>query len=238
MESFLLKTFNHNQFDEISLLVRKDVKCLLRARGGIVQILVFALMLAVVGSFAFNRIGVEKTEKIYVMSGLIWLNLMFIASTMLNQMYLFEQEFSALEGLLRSRIRKSSIFISKFLSSLFFLWLVHIVSFVLLGLFLDESVLIAFFSLGFLSFLALVGIVSVGTLLAALSSLISAREIMLPIVLFPFSLPVVAAAVFLSNDLLQHGGLDTGNFWFVCLCVFDVIAFTAGCILFEYAVEE
>ena len=163
---------------------------------------------------------------------------MFICSTLLSQTYLFEQEFEALDGLLRVCRNKQCIFLSKVLSSQIFIWLVHCLCCLLLGLFLEEQIFGHIFSIGMLSFLAVFGIVSIGTLLACLSSLVSARELMLPIVLFPFSLPLIAGSVFLTQKLMTTGDLAYKDFWFVCICVFDVVAFSAGWVLFEYAIEE
>ena len=82
------------------------------------------------------------------------------------------------------------------------------------------------------------GFVAVGTLLAAIAVCTKGREIILPLVLYPISLPLIAAAVFLTRALLETGVLEFSGFWFVLICVFDVVSLTMSWLLFEYVVGE
>jgi len=87
-------------------------------------------------------------------------------------------------------------------------------------------------------FLATVGFAAVGTFYAALTANLRAREVMLPLLLFPVMVPVVLAAVkatflILNGDLM--GELGT---WVRLLVVFDLVFVTVCTLAFDYVMEE
>ncbi len=67
-----------------------------------------------------------------------------------------------------------------------------------------------------------------GTFFAALSIRTRSREIMLPLILFPISIPALLAMVDATTSVLT--GESTPDFWIKLLLVYDVI-FTAVCLL-------
>jgi len=62
------------------------------------------------------------------------------------------------------------------------------------------------------------------------------REIMLPILLLPVSIPVLVAAVEATSYAL--GQADEVGFWFKLLVVYDIVFVTLGFLVFEYALED
>ena len=74
-----------------------------------------------------------------------------------------------------------------------------------------------------------------GTFFAALSLRTRAREIMLPLLLFPISIPALLAMVRATTAILT--GEESARFWIVLLVAYDVV-FTTGCLaLFETVLE-
>ena len=67
-----------------------------------------------------------------------------------------------------------------------------------------------------------------GTFFAALSIRTRSREIMLPLILFPISIPALLAMVDATTSILT--GESSPDFWMKLLLVYDVI-FTAVCLL-------
>jgi heme exporter protein B len=77
-----------------------------------------------------------------------------------------------------------------------------------------------------------------GTLLSAVAASTKMREVMLPILLFPVSVPLLMAAVNLTKGALQDRDFaDIAN-WFNILIVYDVIFLVIAFLVFEYVVEE
>jgi heme exporter protein B len=67
-----------------------------------------------------------------------------------------------------------------------------------------------------------------GTFFAAMSLRTRAREIMLPLLLFPISLPAMLSMVRATTAILT--GDESAKFWIVLLVAYDVL-FTTGCLL-------
>ncbi len=86
--------------------------------------------------------------------------------------------------------------------------------------------------------LGTIGYAAVGTLFAALSINTRAREVMLPILLFPVMVPVFVAGVQAVSRLLDGETLADIFRWVQLLVAYDAIFIAAAMLLFEYVVEE
>ena len=78
----------------------------------------------------------------------------------------------------------------------------------------------------------------IGTLFAAISVNTHSREVMLPILLFPVSVPIILAAVKSTAVLLQGGALGDAAGWLRLLIVFDVVFAVVCFLLYEYVLVE
>ena len=86
--------------------------------------------------------------------------------------------------------------------------------------------------------LGTIGYAAVGTLFAALSINTRAREVMLPILLFPVMVPVFVAGVQAVSRLLDGETLSDIIRWVQLLVAYDAIFLAAAMLLFDYVVEE
>jgi len=82
--------------------------------------------------------------------------------------------------------------------------------------------------LALVALLATWALVVNGTFFAALSIRTRSREVMLPLVLFPVSIPALYAMVAATTAIL--GGDASPVYWLKLLAVYDVI-FTVACLL-------
>jgi heme exporter protein B len=83
-----------------------------------------------------------------------------------------------------------------------------------------------------------VGFAAMGTLLSAVASSTKMREVMLPILLFPVSIPLLMSSVKLTSGALQGRAFEDVSNWFSILLVYDVIFVVVAFWVFEYVVEE
>ena len=74
-------------------------------------------------------------------------------------------------------------------------------------------------------------LVVVGTFFAAISLRTRSREVMLPLILFPISIPALLAMVEATTMILT--GTETPRFWITLLLVYDVVFTTVCLLLFE-----
>jgi heme exporter protein B len=86
--------------------------------------------------------------------------------------------------------------------------------------------------------LGTIGFASVGTLFSAMAVHTRAREILLPIMLFPVVIPVMLSAVRLTAAILDQAPFEDTTHWLALLVAFDVIFIAASFMLFEFVVEE
>ena len=83
------------------------------------------------------------------------------------------------------------------------------------------------------------GYVAVGTLLAAMSVQTRTRDILLPILLFPVSIPVLVASVKASGGFLQPViDMSAIQPWITLLIVYDLIFIAIAFMVFDFVVEE
>jgi len=76
-----------------------------------------------------------------------------------------------------------------------------------------------------------------GTILAAVTLKARARELLLPLVLFPLMVPVILATIRCMEALLRFGELGDALPWLRLLIGFDVIFLTVGILIFDWVVD-
>ena len=100
----------------------------------------------------------------------------------------------------------------------------------------DEAV----FQPGFLVVILLgsIGYSAVGTLLATMVVQTRTRDILLPILLFPLTLPVVIAAVKASQGFILSIPFAEISVWVNILISYDLIFLAVAIMVFDYILEE
>ena len=99
---------------------------------------------------------------------------------------------------------------------------------------------VALFQPGFLLIVLLgsIGYIAVGTMLATMVVQVKTRDILLPILLFPLTLPVIIAAVKASQGFLQMLPITEISIWINILIVYDLIFIALAFMVFDFIVEE
>ena len=205
----------------------------LRTKEFVVSVLVFALLVLVIFSFAFDA-GLGMTE--IAAPGILWVALTFGGVIGFNRIFAMEKENSRLEGLLLCPIDRAVIYWGKLASSLTFMLAVAvIITPVFLALFnlpllLPKLVLIII--------LAIIGFAAVGTLFSAIAINTRARDIMLPILFLPAVVPVIIAAVKATAPVLAGKAWSDIIIWLQIMTAFDIIYLVVATLVFEFVVEE
>ena len=86
--------------------------------------------------------------------------------------------------------------------------------------------------------LGTIGFCALGTLMSAVTLRARARELLLPLVLFPLMIPVILATIRCLEEVLRAGQLVEEIAWLRLLLGFDVIFLTAGVVIFDWVVES
>ena len=85
--------------------------------------------------------------------------------------------------------------------------------------------------------LGIVGMVTLGTFYAAMASRTRAREVLLPLLLFPMLVPVLLATTTASKALLGADLMNEAGAWIRLLIAYDVIFLVATLLAFEHVIE-
>ncbi|MHB1021929.1 MAG: heme exporter protein CcmB [Acidobacteriaceae bacterium] len=203
----------------------KDLRLEWRSKDAINGMLFFALLVVVLFSFAFDPTQDVSRQ---ISGGILWVALLFAVVTALNQTWTRELRNQVLDAQRMAPAPASALFLSKALANFLFVAVVEAVL---------APIFIVFYNLqavgqGWLLVLVLPlgtwALVVNGTFFAALSLRTRNRELLLPLVLFPISIPALLAMVEATTAILT-GELDPG-LWIRMLGGYDLI-FTLVCLL-------
>jgi heme exporter protein B len=219
---------------KILAIVAKDVAAELRTREMISSMVVFSLLVILIFNFAFD---LRADNQQALAPGVLWVAIAFAGMLGLSRSFIMEKDRGSMEGLLLTPVDRSAIYLGKMLGNVLFMALVE-------AIILPIFVVLFNLSVGDLPLLAGVmilgtlGFAGVGTLFSAMAVHTRAREVLLPILLFPVVVPAMLAAVKLTAAILDRLPFAEVQHWFSLLVAFDVVFTTLSLILFDYAVEE
>ncbi len=213
----------------------KDLTAERRARANFNAVVALAVVMLLLFGFALG----PETESLRVAAaGVLWLTVLFSGVLTFNRSYQLELENGALDALLLYPGSRRAIFIGKFVANLVFVLLVEILLVPLAAVLYNLPLAHALPGLAVVLFLGTFGFVVLGTFYAAMASRVRAREVLLPLLLFPMLIPVLVAAVAATAAVLSGDPMGDAGSWIRLLIVFDLIFGIASLFAFEYVIEE
>lgn len=207
---------------DVSALARKDLRLELRAKDTLPAMLLFVLATLVVFHFALPKGTSEDAAY-----GLLWVAIVFTALLGLTRAWSPEGEAGALDALVLAPCDRSAIWLGKTLATLAFLAAAEVVALPAFALFfapLDAAAVAGVL-------LASLGICVVGSLLAAMAAASRGREVILPLLLLPLSIPLVVGGV--GAGISPESGK-----YLLFLGLYDAVFAILSWASFEYVVTE
>jgi heme exporter protein B len=211
-----------------SATLKKDLRLEWRSKDAINAMIFFALLVVVIFSFAFDPTAEESR---HIAGGLIWVGFLFAAVVALNQTWARELRNQALDAYRVSPAPANALFIAKAAGNFIFVMVLESVMAPLFIVFYNLRSVGPTYQLAVVSVLATWALVVNGTFFAAMSIRTRSREVMLPLILFPISIPALLAMVQATTGILT-GDFST-QFWVALLAVYDVVFTTVCLLLFE-----
>jgi len=205
--------------------LRKDLQLEWRSRDAINGMLFFSLLVVVVFAMAFDPTRAVSRE---IAGGILWVALLFASVTALNQAWTREQRNRVMEAQRMAPSPPSALFLGKALANMIFVGLVELVLAPLFIVFYNLHALGQGWVLWLVMPLGTWALVCNGTFFAALGLRTRNRELLLPLILFPISIPALLGMVQATTGILT-GEFEPGR-WIRLLAAYD-IAFTAVCLL-------
>lgn len=214
-------------------IVWKDVRSELRTKDIFSSMFVFALLAVIIFDFAFE---LRVPDMKMVAPGIIWVAVSFAGTLGLNRAFVIETDKGSLAGLLLAPIDRAAIYFGKLIGNLLFMLVVEAI---LLPL------VMVLFNLPLVSWqqvlvllLGTFGFAAVGTIFAAIAVNTRAREVLLPILLFPVLIPVLVAGVKMTGALLDGESLASLGNWLRLMVIYDVGFTVVAYLTFGFVVEE
>ncbi|MEI9811796.1 MAG: heme exporter protein CcmB [Acidobacteriota bacterium] len=215
-------------FRQIWTIATKDLRAELRTKEALNASLAFSVVILILFSFAFDQAEGFETFA----GGLLWLVYSFAGALTLNRSFARELQNDCLDALISSPAPSSAVFTGKVIANYLLLLAVELISLGIFTVLYDVRLSGKFWPLALVIVLATWAMCVIGTLFSALTVNLQMRELMLPVLIYPFLIPPLMAAMVLTTDLLMGTGFTSANWiWVQVLVAFDVV-FTALAVVF------
>jgi heme exporter protein B len=216
----------------VRTLIWRDLVAEYRSREVLGGGIVFALLTLVIFNFAID-LRMETAEE--VAPGILWIGFAFAGMLAFGRSFAAERERGTLDGLLLAPIDRSAIYLARTITNTVLMGIVELVSLpVFVALY---NVRAAWGELLLTTALGTIGFTGAGTLVAAIAANTRAREVLLPLLLLPLTVPVLIASV--KATALALGARPVEPLpWLQLLLGFDVIVVATAFLVFEYILDE
>lgn len=218
-------------------VLRKDLLLEARSRVNLNGMLFFAGMVVLVFSFA---LGPDPRRLQAAAGGLLWLAFIFAGVLAFGRIYQLETENNAFEGLLLVAENRSAIYIGKVGGAVIVMLLIETLVLPLMAILYNLNLTSAGGSILLLFLIGVFGTLgfsAIGALYGALTMSLRAREVLLPVLFLPVTVPVILGAV-KATTLTLGGQFGDLRLWMELLIAFDVVFITAGLLTFEHVFGE
>ena len=217
------------------LVARKDLEIEFRTRTAFFSAMVFSILAIAIFYFAWDASVVSPTDRA---PGVLWVVLTFSALLGLQRSFALEEHDRGIDALLVSPIGRESIYLGKAVGNLIFLSAIQIVAIPALALFYNMPVGRPLLIVSGIVFLAMIGIVAIGTLFSAMAVNTRLAELLLPMLSLPFFVPVLMNAAQAATQIFAGRPVSEVSHLLKILIAFDIVFVFACTIAFPFTLEE
>ena len=216
-------------------VIRKDVLLEWRGRARINATIFFAGLTLLLFSFAVG----PRHEVLQTMApGFLWLAVLLASVLTLSESMRLEMDNAALEGLRLLPVKPQGIFLGKALVNSLFLFVLALLLTPLSVAIYSAQIRLGVGSLVMVLALGTCAISAPGTLYAAIATQARARDLLLPLLLFPILVPGLLASV-KATDLVYNGdAMGQLGSWLRLMLGFNVVYWILCTLLFGRVIEE
>jgi heme exporter protein B len=217
------------------LVARKDLTIEFRTRTAFFSALVFSVLALCIFYFTWDQSVVTAADRA---PGVLWVVLTFSALLGFQRSFGVEERDRGIDALLVSPISREAIYMGKAVGNLVFLGAIQVIAIPALALFYNLPLGREMALVSGIVFLAMVGIVAVGTLFSAMAVNTRLAELLLPMLSLPFFVPILINAA--QAGMLTLAGRPTAELWpyLKILIAFDIVFVVACTLAFPFTLEE
>ena len=215
----------------------KDLMIEWRSLDNLPSMFFFSLLVIVIFNFGFSLSG-SRFEA--VGPGVLWVAFVFAGVLSFGHSFAVEKDSDCMQGLRLAPVDPGSIFFGKMLANLITMLAVEALVLPLCMVLFNAALGGVFWRLTFVILVHTVGFTAVGTLFGAMAARTRRGDVLLPVLLFGTSMPLMISAVkTTAAALTTDPALDrAAGAWLTMAVVFDVVFMTAAWLTFEYIIEE
>ena len=218
------------------LMTRKDLLIEARSREILFTTLFFAVSCVLVFAFGFVREGKPVQD---AAAGILWISIAFSGTLALGRAFERERQSETLRALMMAPIDRPALYVGKLLGVLMLLGTVEVVVVPLVAVMFQAPLFRHPLLMLGLLVPGTIGFCAVGTLFAAMLVRARSRDVLLPVLLYPITIPVIIAGVRGTAALLQvEVDLPMARAWLSMLTFFDVMFITLALWTFEPVMTE
>jgi heme exporter protein CcmB len=218
------------------LVMRKDLTIEVRSREVLYTTAFFAVSCVLVFAFALVKEGRPLED---AAAGIMWIAIAFAGTLALGRTFERERSAETLRALLLAPASRPAIYAGKLAGILLLLFAVELVLVPLVALLFQVPLGTRPLWLLALLVTGTVGFASVGTLFAAMLVRARSRDVLLPILLYPITIPVIIAGVRGTAALFEPVPDEAlAAMWVAVLVFFDVVFVTLSLWTFEPLMVE
>jgi len=212
---------------------RKDLLLETRNKDVIVAISAFALLVLMIFTFAIdiNQVNAKLTGP-----GILWASIAFAGVTGLNRAFALELEGNTLEALMLAPISRDLIYAGKMFGNFLFITAAQIIVIPIFAVLFNLAVLR--WEMLVVSLITTIGFSAIGTLFAAMTIRVRAREVMLPLLFLPVVTPLIMAAVESTSHVVNDSSWPEIYQWIQLAIAFDIAFIVVSAFIFQQILED
>jgi heme exporter protein B len=224
-------------FIQVALLVlKKDVAIEVKSREIFYTTLFFAISCVLIFAVAFVKEGQPIED---AAGGILWIAVAFSGTLALGRTFERERYSDTIRALLLAPAARPAIYVGKLLGIVILLGIAEVLLTPTIALLFHAPFFARPVLLAALLALGTIGFCAVGTLFAAMLVRSRTRDVMLPLLLYPITIPVIIAGVRGTSALLQPVPDEPiATMWIGLLASFDVVFVTLALWTFEPLMTE
>jgi heme exporter protein CcmB len=172
-------------------------------------------------------------------AGILWIAIAFAGNLALGRAFERERQAETLRALLLAPAPRPAVYLGKLLGIVVLLAGAEAVLVPLIALLFQARLLAHPLWIAAILAAGTLGFAAVGTLFAAMLVRARSRDVLLPVLLYPITVPVIIAGVRGTAALLQpEFEYDVVRFWFALLIAFDAVFVTLSLWTFESVMTD
>ncbi len=225
-------------------LIRKDMITERRSKAAFNAMAFFAAMVLFIFSFALGpdapsmSAGAGQTLLQYLWPGLLWVAIFFTGMLALGRSFQIEMESGGMEALRLYPGDKKAVYAGKLVANLIVLAAMEAILIPVSAILYNIDLWTKLPALLGVTLMGSLGFAAVGTFYAALTANLRARDVMLPVLVFPILVPIVVAAVKATTLVIRGDPMGEMWTWLRIMGLIDIVLLTVCTLTFEFALED